>query len=71
MFAGTILPVDWLDHSLKNMAMTEAAIKESQTLRDKMCVTIQVKAITVKLLVESQVHILSYIFSGKLGFYLV
>uniref|UniRef100_A0A0P4W1I6 Tektin n=1 Tax=Scylla olivacea TaxID=85551 RepID=A0A0P4W1I6_SCYOL len=38
---GTILPVDWLDHSLKNMAMTEAAIKDSQTLRDKMCVTIQ------------------------------
>lgn len=41
-FAGTILPADWLDHSLKNMAMTEAAIKDSQTLRDKMCVTIQV-----------------------------
>lgn len=40
--AGTILPVDWLDHSLKNMAVTEAAIKDSQTLRDKMCVTIQV-----------------------------
>lgn len=42
LFAGTILPVDWLDHSLKNMAVTEAAIKDSQTLRDKMCVTIQV-----------------------------
>lgn len=42
MFSGTILPVDWLDHSLKNMAVTETAIKDSQTLRDKMCVTIQV-----------------------------
>lgn len=42
VFPGTILPVDWLDHSLKNMAVTEAAIKDSQTLRDKMCVTIQV-----------------------------
>lgn len=48
VFAGTILPVDWLDHSLKNMAMTEAAIKESQTLRDKMCVTIQVMGMTLK-----------------------
>ncbi|XP_042234109.1 tektin-2-like [Homarus americanus] len=38
---GTILPADWLDHSLKNMAVTEAAIRDSQTLRDNMCVTIQ------------------------------
>nr|XP_053638501.1 tektin-2-like isoform X2 [Cherax quadricarinatus] len=38
---GTILPADWLDHSLKNMAATEAAICDSQMLRDKMCITIQ------------------------------
>ncbi|XP_066961195.1 tektin-2-like isoform X2 [Macrobrachium rosenbergii] len=38
---GTILPADWLDHPLKNMAVTETAIKDSQALRDKMCVTIQ------------------------------
>ena len=47
VFSGTILPVDWLDHSLQNMAMTEASIKESQMLRDKMCVTIQVMGSTV------------------------
>lgn len=50
-FSGTILPVDWLDHSLKNMAVTEAAIKDSQTLRDKMCVTIQVMKTT-----EGSIH---------------
>ncbi|XP_045619995.1 tektin-2 [Procambarus clarkii] len=38
---GTILPADWLDHSLKNMAATEAAIRDSQMLRDRMCVTMQ------------------------------
>ncbi|XP_069979522.1 tektin-2 isoform X1 [Penaeus vannamei] len=38
---GTILPADWLEHPLKNMAAAENAIKESQSLRDRMCVTIQ------------------------------
>ncbi|XP_071526904.1 tektin-2 [Panulirus ornatus] len=38
---GTILPADWLDHSLQNMAVTEAAIRDSQNLRDRMCVVIQ------------------------------
>ncbi|XP_063604121.1 tektin-2-like [Penaeus indicus] len=40
---GTILPADWLEHPLKNMAAAENAIKESQSLRDRMCVTIQVR----------------------------
>ncbi|KAK3888539.1 hypothetical protein Pcinc_001631 [Petrolisthes cinctipes] len=39
--SGSILPAAWLEHSLTNMTRTEAAIKESQGLRDTICVTIQ------------------------------
>ncbi|KAK4327352.1 hypothetical protein Pmani_002180 [Petrolisthes manimaculis] len=39
--SGSILPAAWLEHSLTNMTRTEAAIKESQELRDTICITIQ------------------------------
>ncbi|XP_047477172.1 tektin-2-like isoform X2 [Penaeus chinensis] len=50
---GTILPADWLEHPLKNMAAAENAIKESQSLRDRMCVTIQISALEEQLRASS------------------
>ncbi|XP_069979523.1 tektin-2 isoform X2 [Penaeus vannamei] len=50
---GTILPADWLEHPLKNMAAAENAIKESQSLRDRMCVTIQIAALEEQLRASS------------------
>ncbi|XP_042885688.1 tektin-2-like isoform X2 [Penaeus japonicus] len=50
---GTILPADWLEHPLKNMAAAENAIKESQSLRDRMCVTIQILALEEQLRASS------------------
>ncbi|XP_037785308.1 tektin-2-like isoform X2 [Penaeus monodon] len=50
---GTILPTDWLEHPLKNMAAAENAIKESQSLRDRMCVTIQISALEEQLRASS------------------